>query len=60
MYLVVWVAIDEDGSHRDIWVAHDDLKDAQTHYEELSNMDGVYTVSLCNIMKSTDYETNAI
>ena len=55
MYLVVWVALGVNNEPRDLWVAHESLEDARTHYNALIALDEVYTVSICAVIESTDY-----
>lgn len=55
MYIVVWLVKLDDGESRDIWVTHESLEDARTHYNALIAMKDVYTASICSVIASTDY-----
>lgn len=58
MYIVVWTIRHDPrtGPDRDCWQAVDTLEDAEAIYRHLVGEDGIYTVSLCSVVKSTDYD----
>ena len=64
MFIVVWVEKQKGrkgvfkGSDdlKDQWEAFHNFDDADKHYKKLCNKKNVWTASLCNSIRSTDYE----
>ena len=43
------------GSIDDYWLTFDNLKDAKKRYQELLNLDDLYSASITTVLESTDY-----
>jgi hypothetical protein len=63
MFLVVWTKKirdedypEEDWSGEDHWMTYDTYKEAEDWFNELLAMDDVYTVTIAQPVKSTDYD----
>ena len=56
MYIVVWTVKIGDAEPIDHWEAFDDQVDAHVKYSELLNEDYTYTVSVCDVIESSDYD----
>ena len=60
-WLVTHMATDDpfsgeiDGVHNDEWCVFESLEEAQQFYDECVGA-GAYSVSLCAVVQSTDYE----
>ena len=55
--LVVWTRTNE-GKMSDHYSAFDDLPDAVTLYADVQRHLDTYSVSMCNVLTSTDYDTS--
>jgi len=60
MFIVVWTHEVDNGyaenTYRDHWETFETREDAEEKYEEILCKRGTYTVSICGVLKSTDYE----
>ena len=56
MWLVLFCHKDASGKANDGWSAHDTREEAERVYDECLREDGIYSVSLCAPVKSTDYD----
>jgi len=60
MLIVIWTHEIDNGyaekTYRDHWEAFETREDAEAKYEEILCKRGTYTVSICGVLKSTDYE----
>jgi hypothetical protein len=56
MFIVVWMTKESRGVYRDHSEAHESRALAESQFAALLLRDDVYSVNLCGVIKSTDYE----
>jgi hypothetical protein len=56
MYIVVWITLGLNNELCDLSFTHETLENARIHYNALIGMDEVYSVSLCAVIESTEFE----
>lgn len=63
MFLVVWTTKIRDDdypdchwSHEDHWTSHETYEDAEKWFHELLKMDELYSATIAQPVKSTDYQ----
>ena len=58
-YIVAWTLQDKKrGTTRDFWEVIEGRRDAKARYDELAEVDDLYTLSIAAIVESSDYPTH--
>lgn len=54
MFLVVWTTKVADGEYEDHYMTHDTYNSADDMFRDLQTLDDVYSISICQPVKSTE------
>lgn len=54
MFLVVWTTRIAEDEYEDHWIAADTYKEAEETFADLQTLDDVYSITICQPVKSTE------
>jgi len=54
MFLVIWTTKVAENEYEDHWMAHDTYNGADEMFKDLQTLDDVYSISICQPVKSTE------